>query len=75
MRAIFKNGHTLEVRVVDQDYRYDVHDEENNLIEEGWTEYRSIDLYYPMNEIDYIVTYCEPVGCEGEYEIVKGEEK
>ena len=47
-------------------------DEFGNCVDNGYTEYRSIDMYYPMNESDYILKYCEPEGCEGKYDIIIG---
>ena len=45
----------------------------------GCTEYRNMEMFYPMNEIGYILTYCIPKDfseLDGEYEILSliGEE-
>ena len=74
MKALFKNGYVLEVTVNEKEneYNYEVLDEFGNCVDNGYTEYRSIDMYYPMNESDYILKYCEPEGCEGKYDIIIG---
>lgn len=76
MKALFDNGNVLEVTFnkKENEYNYEVLDEFGNHIDGGYTEYRNIDMYYPMNEIDYILRYCEPYGCEGNYEIIIGGE-
>lgn len=76
MLARFENGYFLEV-VVEKDtfgfhqYVYRVLDVDGDTLDDGWTEYRSMDLYHPMNEIDYILEYCEPDYVEGKYEILE----
>lgn len=74
MKALFKNGYVLEVTVNEKEneYNYEVLDEFGNCVDNGYTEYRNIDMYYPMNEIDYILKYCEPEGCEDKYDIIIG---
>lgn len=80
MLAKFENGYYLEVyEEIDKEdinesiYSYHVYDEEFDMVDRGWTEYRSMDMYYPMNLIDYILEYCEPDeldGQKGKYEIL-----
>lgn len=72
MIAKFENGHFLEIEhdETDNEYVFAVYDEEGYQLDYGYTEYRSIDMYYPMNEIDYILEFCEPEYVEGKYEIV-----
>lgn len=76
MLARFENGYFLEV-VVEKDafgfhqYAYSVLDVDGDMLDDGWTEYRSMDLYHPMNEIDYILEYCEPDFVDGEYKILE----
>lgn len=75
MLAKFENGYFLEVlhnKKVNE-YEYTIYDEDLCYEDSGWTEYRSIEMYYPMNEIDYILEFCEPDGIEGKYEILKQE--
>ena len=71
MLAKFENGNYLEIIIKDDEYKFFVYDEEMDVVDGGWTEYRSIEMYYPMNEIDYILQYCEPDGVEGKYELLK----
>lgn len=79
MLARFENGYFLEVIAVIEDcpeestYDYDIYDEERDYVKGRWTEYRNIELYYPMNEIDYILQFCEPLelkNMKGKYEIL-----
>ena len=79
MLARFENGNYLEIVIkydingfphyvyttyeMTMDYLYDMDD--------GKTEYRSMEMYYPMNEFDYICTFCDPYGLEGEYKILE----
>ena len=71
MLAKFENGYFLEVEHDEEEYNFRVLDAEGFDKAYGYTEYRSIDMYYPMNEIDYILNYCEPRYVEGKYEILK----
>lgn len=70
MLAKFENGYFLEVNVCDGEYEFFVYDEDDSIINSGYTEYRNIAMYYPMNEIDYILEYCDPGDVEGKYEII-----
>ena len=72
MLAKFENGYFLKVKYVKKynEYVYTVYDEKGCKELSGHTEYRSIDMYYPMNEIDYILAYCEPAYVEGKYELL-----
>lgn len=72
MLAKFENGYYLEVTYneIHNEYCYEVFDEDLDSIDDGWTEYRDIELYYPMNLIDYILEYCKPDDLEGSYEIL-----
>ena len=78
MLARFENGWFLEV-IIKQDingfhqYAFTVYDEDCLEIRKGYTEYRSIEMYYPMNEIDYMLEFCEPYGLEGKYELFEQE--
>ena len=71
MLARFENGYYLEVlhNEKENEYNFTVYDAYMFPEHKGWTEYRSIDMYYPMNEIDYILEYCEPDFVDGEYKI------
>lgn len=77
MLAKFENGYFLEVvhNEEDNEYNYSVYNEdmEQEDIYGGCTEYRSIEMYYPMNEIDYILEFCEPDYVKGKYELLKFE--
>lgn len=76
MLAKFENGYFLEV-ITDIDkadesqsiYSYHIYDEDFTYVDWGWTRYRSIEMYYPMNEIDYILKFCEPDDVNGKYEL------
>ena len=76
MLAKFENGYFLEVYINEYkdgtlEYLYNVYDEELNICHcSGWTEYRNIEMYCPMNEIDYILTYCNPKLVKGKYELM-----
>ena len=76
MLARFENGYFLEV-LVEKDnwgfhqYVYKVFDVYEDEVDDGYTEYRSMDLYHPMNEIDYILEFCEPDWVEGKYKILE----
>ena len=73
MLAKFACGYFLEV-IISQDgteYLYYVYDEDRDMIDSGWTEYRDIELYYPKNLIDYILEFCEPDDVSGTYELVE----
>ena len=72
MLAKFENGYYLEVEndIENDIYYYTVFNEEFISEDNGWTEYRSIELYYPMTLIDYILQYCEPSDVKGKYEIL-----
>lgn len=75
MLARFENGYFLEV-VIEKDiygiaqYAYHVYDEDFWSKDCGWTEYRSMELHYPMNEIDYILNYCNPKFVKCKYELL-----
>ena len=74
MLAKFENGYFLEVLVDEvekNEYEYTVYDKEGDEIEFSWTAYRDIEMYYPMNLIDYIIQYCEPKEVQGKYEILE----
>ena len=73
--AEFENGYFLIVEVdeIDNEYLFTVCDSEGYYQAFGYTEYRSIDMYYPMNEIDYILQYCDPVFVKGSYKIIEAE--
>lgn len=76
MLARFENGYFLEVTIGEDInklplYFYSVLDIDGNELDDGWTEYRSMELYYPMNEVDYILEYCEPDLVDGEYKILE----
>lgn len=78
MLARFENGYFLEVTIGEDDwdlhqYFYSVFDANYIEVDDGYTEYRSIELYYPMNEIDYILEFCEPDFVEGKYELLSYE--
>ena len=77
MLARFKNGYFLEVRLAEdentKEYDFCVYDSDGNELYAGWTEYRDMDLYYPKNEIDYILEFCEPKGVSGEYELLESD--
>lgn len=73
MLAKFKNGYLLEV-IHDEEqneYKYNVYDKNGYWYDGGWTEYRNIELYHPLNLIDYIIVFCDPCFIEGKYEILK----
>lgn len=72
MIAKFENDHFLEVGYDEEEneYVYIVYDEEGYQVDSGYTEYRDLGMYYPMNEVDYILEFCEPECVEGKYEIV-----
>lgn len=61
MLARFENGWYLEVIHNEEDnmYEFIVYDKMRNKVTNGWTGYRSIEMYYPMNEIDYILEWCD----------------
>jgi hypothetical protein len=73
MLAKFENGYFLEVKHDEEDneYKFTVYDEECDWCDCGWTEYRNIEFYYPMNLIDYIIAFCTPDGVNGKYEILE----
>lgn len=72
MLARFENGYYLEVIINKEELNYDYHiyDEDRWSKDCGWTGYRSMELYHPMNEIDYICEFCDPDFVEGKYEIL-----
>lgn len=72
MLAKFENGYFLEVVVDTKEnvYQYTVYDEDYDKIERRRTEFRHIDMYYPMNEIDYILEFCEPDDVKGKYKLL-----
>ena len=72
MLARFNNDYVLEVvhNMETNEYEFDVYDDEDCHLTCGYTEYRDIELYYPMNLIDYIVQFCEPEGISGSYQIL-----
>lgn len=75
MLAKFENGYFLEVlhNVEDNEYVYSVYDEDGDEIDYGWTEYRNIEMYFPRNEIDYILKFCEPCDLYGKYKLISVE--
>lgn len=77
MLAKFKNGCYLEVEVIkdgdDKCYGYQVYDEDFDDLDFRTTEYRNMELYYPMNLIDYILEFCEPYDVDGDYVILEQE--
>ena len=84
MLAQFENGYFLEVKVIEysdgeKEYEFNViSDNDYYIIDSGWTEYRSIELYWPLDEIGYILEYCDSdPGIEilkgNKYEILKEE--
>ena len=61
MLARFKNGYFLETihDSKENEYRYAVYDKNGIIDQSGWTEYRDIELYYPLNNlIEYLIEYC-----------------
>ena len=74
MLARFENGKYLEVIIGDDcgfnKYFYTVFDEDGDELDSGKTEYRSMELYIPMNEIDYICEFCDPDYVEGKYKLI-----
>lgn len=70
MLARFENGYFLEVNVCDGEYNYTVYDEDGIFEDEGSTEYRSMEMFHPKNEIDYILEFCEPDCVKGKYELL-----
>lgn len=70
MLARFENGWFLEVVHNKKEYNFHIYDEEGWCEDTGYTEYRSIDMYYPLDEIGYILEFCDPIGVDGEYEIL-----
>lgn len=72
MLARFNNDYVLEVvhNMETNEYEFDVYDDEDCHLTCGYTEYRDIELYYPMNLIDYILQFCEPEGVSGDYKIL-----
>lgn len=75
MLAKFENGYYLEVvhNKNTNEYNYEIYDDELDYVDDGWTEYRDIEMYYPMNLIDYILKFCKPDDVEGKYEILSYE--
>ena len=75
MLAKFENGYFLEVVHNEEDNNYDftIYDKNMEYEDDGYTEHRSIDMYYPMNEIDYILEFCEPDYVDGKYELLEFE--
>ena len=76
MLAKFENGWFLEVthNVDVNEYFYEVYDNEFNSVYGSWTEYRSMEMFYPMNEVGYILEYCIPEdfnSLDGKYEILE----
>ena len=73
MLAKFENGYFLETKHDEEEneYKFTVYNEEGYFEDCGWTEYRNIELYYPLNLIDYIITFCSPDCVKGKYEILK----
>ena len=64
MLAQFENGYSLEVNVIqyydgEKEYEFKVMDDENCFVAQGYTEYRSIELYWPLDEIGYILEFCD----------------
>ena len=51
-------------------WRYTVFDRYGDELDDGWTTVVNLELHYPMNEVDYILQFCEPDGVSGEYEIL-----
>lgn len=74
MLARFENGYYLEVLhdKKENEYNFTIYDKEFEIMHIGWTEYRSIEMYYPSNEIDYILQFCEPDRrrLKGKYELL-----
>lgn len=72
MLARFENGYYLEVIINKEElnYDYNIYDEDRWSQDSGWTGYRSMELYHPMNEIDYICEFCDPDFVEGKYELL-----
>lgn len=75
MLAKFKNGYLLEVVHNEEknEYNYSIYNEDMEYEDDGYTEYRSIDMYYPMNEIDYIIAFCDPDCVKGKYQLLQFE--
>lgn len=75
MLAKFENGYFLEVLIDEEEnaYGYTVYDEDGDYVDGNSTEYRSMEMYYPMNEIDYILEFCELEDVDGKYELLEYE--
>jgi len=87
MLAKFENGYFLEIceesEKTDKNnefdtnecvYLYSIYDDDYDFIDSRFTEQRDIELYYPMNLIDYILEFCEPddlKGMKNKYEILE----
>ena len=76
MLAEFESGCFLEVihNKNENEYDYTIYNSELEDIYSGYTEYRSMEMYYPMNEIGYILEYCIPENfaeLDGKYKILE----
>ena len=77
MLARFENGYYLEVlaEIGEDDpeesiFSYKIYDEYCDYLKGYWTAYRNLELYHPLNMIDYILQFCNPKHLEGKYEIL-----
>ena len=53
MLAKFENGNFLEVVINEEnnEYEYFVYDEDGDEIDNGWSEYRDIEMYFPSTSM------------------------
>ena len=79
MLAKFENGNLLEVLEDKKEnkWEYMVFDSDCDDIEGGcdidggWTHIINLELYFPMNVVDYILQFCEPSEVFGKYELLE----
>ena len=67
---VYECGKYVEKEIEVDELVYTVYDENGDDLYDGWTEYRDLSKYPGLNEIDYIIKYCEPNGVEDEYEFL-----
>ena len=69
--AYFENGNILKVCIEDIKISYEVFNANEDNVDSGYTYKLDYERLKFSNVIDFVVVYCTPFGCDGEYEILE----
>ena len=69
--AYFENGNILKICVEDWKISYEVFNKDDNSVDTGYTYKTDFERLNYKSVIAFIIDYCTPIGCDGEYEILE----